>query len=91
VSNARQHAAEATVVAVELSRDHDTVRLTVHDDGRPVPAGRARRARPSYGLAGMRERFSLLGGEVSAGPDPAGGWTVEATIPATIDRERMSR
>jgi signal transduction histidine kinase len=91
VSNARQHAAEATVVAVELSRDHDTVRLTVHDDGRLVPAGRARRARPSYGLAGMRERFSLLGGEVSAGPDPAGGWTVEATIPATIDRERMSR
>ena len=91
VTNARQHAVEATVVSVELSRDHDRVRLRVHDDGRPVPPVRARRARASYGLAGMRERFSLLGGEVQAGPDPAGGWTVEATIPATTDSDPVNR
>jgi signal transduction histidine kinase len=59
------------------------VRLQVHDDGRAPGAGRGRRNRAAYGLAGMRERFSLLGGAVQAGPDPGGGWTVEATVPAS--------
>ncbi len=87
VTNARRHAVDPTVVAVNLCRDGSTVRLRVHDDGRPTSPGRGRRASPSYGLAGMRERFSLLGGEVRAGPDPEGGWTVEATIPATAEPE----
>ena len=85
VTNARRHAVDPTVVAVNVCRDGSTVRLRVHDDGRPAIPGRGRRASASYGLAGMRERFSLLGGEVRAGPDPAGGWTVEATIPATAE------
>lgn len=88
VTNARQHALEPTEVTVDLVRDGSAVRLRVHDDGRPGGVGHGRRASPSYGLAGMRERFSLLGGEVRAGPDPTGGWTVEARIPVTADAER---
>ncbi len=87
VTNARRHAVDPTVVAVDLFRDESTVRLRVHDDGQKANPGRGRRASPSYGLAGMRERFSLLGGEVRAGPDPAGGWTVEAIVPATAEAE----
>jgi signal transduction histidine kinase len=87
VTNARRHAVDPTVVAVDLFRDESTVRLRVHDDGQTANPGRGRRASPSYGLAGMRERFSLLGGEVRAGPDPAGGWTVEAMVPATAKAE----
>ena len=83
VTNARRHAVGATLVTVHLSRDHDVVRLRVHDDGRAPGAGRARRNQAAYGLAGMRERFSLLGGAVHAGPDPGGGWTVEATVPTS--------
>lgn len=84
VTNARQHAVDPTTVTVDLARDGHTVWLRVHDDGRSS-TGRGRRASPSYGLAGMRERFSLLGGDVKAGPDPDGGWTVEATIPINTE------
>ncbi len=83
VTNARQHAVDPTVVAIDLAREKETVRLRVHDNGQPATSGRARRASRSYGLAGMQERFSLLGGYAHAGPDPSGGWTVEATVPAT--------
>ncbi|BEK96151.1 sensor histidine kinase [Nocardia seriolae] len=36
------------------------------------------------GLVGMRERIAVLGGTLSAGRNPHGGWTVRATIP--LDR-----
>ena len=29
----------------------------------------------------MRERVALYGGTITAGPDPAGGWRVTASIP----------
>ncbi|WP_298750888.1 sensor histidine kinase [uncultured Serinicoccus sp.] len=90
VTNAGRHAQDPTVVSVDLTREGPTVRLRVHDDGRPATT-RTRRASPSYGLAGMRERLSLLGGEVSAGPDPGGGWSVVATIPlVTAETEARS-
>ncbi len=91
VTNARQHAVDPTLVGVDLARDGNNVRLRVHDNGRAATPGRARRASPSYGLAGMRERFSLLGGHVHAGPDPSGGWTVEAIAPVTTDTEAIRR
>jgi signal transduction histidine kinase len=34
-----------------------------------------------HGLVGMRERASLLGGEVTAGPGPQGGFRVHARLP----------
>jgi signal transduction histidine kinase len=36
---------------------------------------------PGYGIAGMRERVSLLHGEFAAGPRPEGGFRVTARIP----------
>ncbi|WP_405495662.1 sensor histidine kinase [Nocardia sp. NBC_00511] len=37
------------------------------------------------GLVGMRERIAVLGGTLSTGRNPQGGWTVHATIP--LDRD----
>jgi signal transduction histidine kinase len=82
VTNAIRHAHNATTVSVEVSGDVGVVRLRVHDDGEA--------ARPAttvgYGLLGMAERAKLLGGACQAGPDPVGGWTVEATLPREVPR-----
>jgi signal transduction histidine kinase len=37
---------------------------------------------PGHGLTGMRERVTELGGELSAGPRPSGGFRVRVRLPA---------
>ncbi|MGZ4533697.1 MAG: sensor histidine kinase [Mycobacteriaceae bacterium] len=78
VTNAKRHARHATRVHVLVTGDRDTVRLNVTDDGEHTVSGPRQ---PGYGLVGMAERVSLLGGTLEAGPNPARGWTVQATIP----------
>jgi signal transduction histidine kinase len=80
LSNAGRHAAGAPV-AVCVGYDADTVTLQV-TNGPGIPAGqRAGGHRPGHGLAGMRERVELLGGSLSAGPTPGGGFAVSAMLP----------
>ena len=56
----------------------NAVHLSVTDDGEKVVSG----SRGSgYGLVGMEERVTLLGGTFEAGPLPERGWTVQAIIP----------
>lgn len=78
LTNAVRHARSATRVGIDVRRDGDAVRLRVSDDGQtepgPVPE-------PGFGLLGMAERAQLLGGSLSAGPGPDGGWVVEAVLP----------
>lgn len=81
VTNATRHASDATQVTIDVAASGGQVRLRVHDDGAtrtagPAPAG--------FGLRGMAERASLLGGTLRAGPDPDGGWSVEASLPKTV-------
>ncbi len=79
ITNARRHARHATQVTVAVTGDADQVRLTIDDDG-SVAGGRAA---AGYGLVGMRERASLLGGTFHAGPAAERGWRVEAVLPRT--------
>ncbi|NEW42204.1 sensor histidine kinase [Nocardia cyriacigeorgica] len=78
LTNAVRHARSATRVGIDVRRVGDAVRLRVSDDGQtepgPVPE-------PGFGLLGMAERAQLLGGSLSAGPGPEGGWVVEAVLP----------
>jgi hypothetical protein len=42
-------------------------------------------ARSGYGIAGMKERVSLLRGQFSAGPRPEGGFSVAARLPMRVE------
>jgi len=81
ITNARRHARHATRVTVVVVGDAEGVRLTVDDDGEPSTAGSGGTA--GYGLVGMQERTTLLGGTFQAGPTADRGWRVQATLPRT--------
>jgi signal transduction histidine kinase len=81
VTNAVRHARGATRVTVHVADEDEQVRLTVRDDGAASATGSMP---PGFGLVGMAERASLLGGTLRAGPDPHGGWTVSASLPKGV-------
>ena len=76
VTNARRHARNATRIDVRVHAEEAGIRLDVRDDGEPAAS-----ATPGYGITGMIERATLLGGTCEAGPAPDGGWAVTAVLP----------
>ena len=80
LSNASQHAPGA---AVTVSVDHDAGAVLLRvANGPGGPGGPARNEHePGHGLTGMRERVALLGGSLSAGAAPDGGFVVSAVLP----------
>lgn len=86
LTNTRKHAGESVSARVRLHFDARGVEVTVVDNGkaaRSVPAdGAAVDPAGGYGIAGMRERVVVYGGELEAGPLRSGeGWRVFARIP----------
>jgi signal transduction histidine kinase len=75
VTNVVRHAGTGHCQVIIDQRD-DEVAIEVTDDGRGGAA-----AGSGYGIAGMRERAGLLGGELTAGPRPEGGFKVAARLP----------
>jgi glucose-6-phosphate-specific signal transduction histidine kinase len=53
------------------------VHVTIEDTGPQLTPGTDEQGK---GLVGMRERAALYGGQVAAGPDSRGGWTVRALL-----------
>lgn len=82
LTNVRRHAADATEVTVALAHADDTLRVTVRDNGRggsPLPhAARG----GGFGIVGLTERVTALGGELRAGPRTDHGWEVMVLLPA---------
>jgi signal transduction histidine kinase len=79
LTNITRHAGPATA-AITMSYRPDSLTVQVDDDGSAAPAPRQGTA-PGVGLVGMRERVTALGGSLSAGPRPLGGFTVRAELP----------
>ncbi len=80
VTNVVRHAGTRQCSVAIAFRPREVV-IEVLDDGRGGHAD-APRAGGGFGLAGMRERVSLLHGSFDAGPRPEGGFRVAARIPA---------
>jgi signal transduction histidine kinase len=79
LTNVLKHAGPATVT-VELEFA-DQLGVTVTDDGRGASAALSAVPGAGRGSAGMRERIAAVGGKLSTGPRPGGGYRVHATIP----------
>ncbi len=77
ITNARRHATDATRVDVSIVATDLDVSVHVIDDG----VGASEPDLTGFGIVGMTERTSLLGGSFRAGPHRDGGWEVAATIP----------
>jgi signal transduction histidine kinase len=76
LTNVLRHAGAATAaVRVAVHEDDLTVEVTDTGRGGNVPAN------GGHGLNGMRERAASLGGKLTAGPRPGGGFAVNATLP----------
>jgi signal transduction histidine kinase len=77
VTNVVKHAAPARCRVVVAVSD-DVARIEVTDDGagERVLAGGG-----GHGLVGMRERVTMYGGSLTAGPRAAGGFQVVAEVP----------
>lgn len=85
LTNAARHAPGA-VVAVTLDWGRSSLRLRVADGGAGLGPGASRGRRGSvsgtgHGIVGMRERAEAVGGSLTAGPLPGGGWAVVAELP----------
>lgn len=79
LTNTYRHAGPAEA-DVRLEYLPDELRVQVDDSGRGQANGSAKLGAGS-GLTGMRQRAEALGGALSAGPRPGGGFRVTATLP----------
>jgi signal transduction histidine kinase len=65
--------------SIELRYGDDGLELEILDDG--TGAGHLGMPRSGHGLVGMRERVTLFGGSLQAGPADGRGYRVFATLP----------
>lgn len=76
LTNARKHA-NAKHTEVHLRYEPGGIEVEVCDDGRGPAAANG----GGQGLLGMRERVTIYGGEIEAGPRPEGGYRLRARLP----------
>lgn len=81
LTNTLKHGGPDVRARVEIAYGRDEVVLRITDNGRGAGAPRGE---GGHGLIGMRERASMYGGTVEAGPRLGGGFQVVARIPLGV-------
>jgi signal transduction histidine kinase len=84
LTNVTKHAATGSA-QVRLDWRRDRLTIAVADDGRGDRS--APDHQPGYGLIGMRERATAVGGQLSAGQRPEGGFLVSMDLPLPAVKE----
>ncbi len=86
LTNVLKHAGPQARATVTLIYQPNLISVEVADDGQSGGSN-DRQANPQvgsgYGLQGMAERVSAMGGEMTAHPLSGGGWVVRAALPTT--------
>ncbi len=77
LSNAIKHAGDNVAVSISVEIDKQQVAVQVQDNGK----GGDVRSTGGHGIAGMRERVDLIGGEFFAGGRSGGGFEIRARLP----------
>ena len=80
LTNARKHASGAYVV-IHIARTPREVVVNISNAKPRFVAVSSRPPRAGYGLVGMRERATMLGGTLDSGITREGGWQTRAVIP----------
>ena len=78
LTNVLKHAGPARA-DVTIGCADEAVTIEITDDGAGAPRDVDQAS--GHGLAGMRERVAIFGGELRAGPRPGGGFAVRARLP----------
>ena len=89
LSNAMRHA-PGSHVQLHLVYRPDALALEIGNDAVPVLVSSGDRAAAGgggHGLVGMRERTTMLGGSLDAGPTADGGFRVAAVLPVSPPEE----
>jgi signal transduction histidine kinase/ligand-binding sensor domain-containing protein len=82
--NAFSHA-RANHIEVEIAYGGQAFRLRIRDDGQGIPAEVLEEGRSGhYGLPGMRERASQIGGKLEVWSGPGAGTEIELSVAASI-------
>jgi two-component system sensor histidine kinase UhpB len=79
LTNVAKHA-HASLVAVRLSRESDTIALEIRDNGRGISEDDMSKAK-SFGLRGIRERVNSLGGSFDIAAAEHGGTRMVLKVP----------
>jgi signal transduction histidine kinase len=78
LTNVVKHAAPAHCTVRVAAREREVTVDVINDNARP--SGHEHDG-GGHGLAGMRERVAMFGGELTAGPVSGGGFAVSARLP----------
>ena len=88
LTNVLRHAGPGAAATVGLQYQPEALTITVTDSGGHGGVGPPDGT--GHGIRGMRERAASVGGGLTAGPLPGGGFQVQATLP-TAARDAPAR
>lgn len=84
LTNVRKHGGDGASASVLLGFGDASLDLLIEDDGRGARRelyAQGGRDGMGQGLIGMRERIGMVGGTLTAGPRPGGGFRISAVLP----------
>ena len=95
ITNTLRHASDPSTIVISRDYEQDgTLRISIHDDGHGHGHGPALTDRKpaihdhqGVGLKQIGEQCRQMGGSLSCRPGKNGGWTVEAVLPGTSEKE----